>query len=287
MITYYDELSLEERQEVTAVIQTLYKQTFLLERKFDKRTGRFQFNKDYRICNKHLEFVREYLAVSGIALLDNSQGGIIYIQGENIVGEKLPRLATLYILLLKLIYDEQMSAASTSVNVYTTLGDLNERVGSFHLLKDRPSNTEVRRAVALLKKYQIVEPLDAMEELDQNARLIIYPCVNVVLMTDDIRAMLEALKAEPSEKFMETEEAGEDDGTGEAAGIEEAYGTGEAAGTEEAYGIGEAAGTEEAYGIGEAAGTEEIEGTEGIEEIADADETEGDEDEGTDDEDEA
>lgn len=269
MITYYDELSVEERQEVTAVIQTLYKQTFLLERKFDKRTGRFQFNKDYRICNKHLEFVREYLAVSGIALLDNSQGGIIYIQGENIVGEKLPRLATLYILLLKLIYDEQMSAASTSVNIYTTLGDLNERVGNFHLLKDRPSNTEVRRAVALLKKYQIVEPLDAMEELDQNARLIIYPCVNVVLMTDDIRAMLEALKAEPSEKFMETEEAGEDDGTGEAAGIEEAYGTGEAAGTKEAYGIGEAAGTEE------------------IEEIADADETEGDEDEGTDDENEA
>lgn len=201
MITYYDELSLEDRQEVTAVIQLLYKQTFLLERKFDKRTGRFQFNKDYRICNKHLEFIREYLAVSGIALLDNSQGGIIYIQGENIVGEKLPRLATLYILILKLIYDEQMSAASTSVNVYTTLGDLNERVGSFHLLKDRPSNTEVRRAVALLKKYQIIEPLDAMDELDQNARLIIYPCVNVVLMTDDIRAMLESLRAEPAESF--------------------------------------------------------------------------------------
>lgn len=201
MITYYDELSLEDRQEVTAVIQLLFKQTFLLERKFDKRTGRFQFNKDYRICNKHLEFIREYLAVSGIALLDNSQGGIIYIQGENIVGEKLPRLATLYILILKLIYDEQMSAASTSVNVYTTLGDLNERVGSFHLLKDRPSNTEVRRAVALLKKYQIIEPLDAMDELDQNARLIIYPCVNVVLMTDDIRAMLESLRAEPAESF--------------------------------------------------------------------------------------
>ena len=40
-----------------------------------------------------------------------------------------------------------------------------------------------------------------MDELDQNARLIIYPCVNVVLMTDDIRAMLESLRAEPAESF--------------------------------------------------------------------------------------
>ncbi|WP_394926967.1 DUF4194 domain-containing protein [uncultured Robinsoniella sp.] len=286
MITYYDELSLEDRQEVTAVIQLLYKQTFLLERKYDKRTGRFQFNKDYRICNKHLEFIREYLAVSGIALLDDSQGGIIYIQGENVVGEKLPRLATLYILILKLIYDEQMSAASTSVNVYTTLGDLNERVGSFHLLKDRPSNTEVRRAVALLKKYQILEPLDAMDELDQNARLIIYPCVNVVLMTDDIRAMLESLRAEPAEGITETQEvyeAEEDEieDTREADAAEEADMQEE---IQEADAVEEADMQEE---IQEADAVEEADRQEEIQEADAAEEPEGEEYEGTNDEDKA
>ena len=286
MITYYDELSLEDRQEVTAVIQLLYKQTFLLERKYDKRTGRFQFNKDYRICNKHLEFIREYLAVSGIALLDDSQGGIIYIQGENVVGEKLPRLATLYILILKLIYDEQMSAASTSVNVYTTLGDLNERVGSFHLLKDRPSNTEVRRAVALLKKYQILEPLDAMDELDQNARLIIYPCVNVVLMTDDIRAMLESLRAEPAEGITETQEVYE-------AEEDEIEDTREADAAEEAdmqEEIQEADAAEEAdrqEEIQEADAVEEAHIQEEIQEADAAEEPEGEEYEGTNDEDKA
>ena len=286
MITYYDELSLEDRQEVTAVIQLLYKQTFLLERKYDKRTGRFQFNKDYRICNKHLEFIREYLAVSGIALLDDSQGGIIYIQGENVVGEKLPRLATLYILILKLIYDEQMSAASTSVNVYTTLGDLNERVGSFHLLKDRPSNTEVRRAVALLKKYQILEPLDAMDELDQNARLIIYPCVNVVLMTDDIRAMLESLRAEPAEGITETQEAyeaeeDEIEDTREADTAEEADMQEE---IQEADAVEEADRQEE---IQEADAVEEADRQEEIQEADAAEEPEGEEYEGTNDEDKA
>ena len=44
------------------------------------------------------------------------------VQGEDLLGEKLSKLATLYLLALKLIYDEQMENVSTSVNVYTTLG---------------------------------------------------------------------------------------------------------------------------------------------------------------------
>ena len=122
MIPYYDHLTDIEKQEVTDSIRLLLRQTFLLERKYDKRTERFQNNREYRICGKHLEFIRAYLAISGIAVRENSQLGVIYIQGENQIGEKLPRLATLYILILKLIYDEQMESVSPSVSVYTTLG---------------------------------------------------------------------------------------------------------------------------------------------------------------------
>ena len=48
MIDYYEQLTQEEKEEVTEVIQTLYRQTFLLERKFDKRAGRMQYTKEYR-----------------------------------------------------------------------------------------------------------------------------------------------------------------------------------------------------------------------------------------------
>ena len=37
MIDYYEQLSLEEQEGVTEVIQTLYRQTFLLEQKYEKR----------------------------------------------------------------------------------------------------------------------------------------------------------------------------------------------------------------------------------------------------------
>ena len=184
MIDYYEQLTQEEKEEVTEVIQTLYRQTFLLERKFDKRAGRMQYTKEYRTCTKHLEFFKAYFEVAGITLRENVHMGVIYIQGEQLWGEKLPRLATIYLLVLKLLYDEQMQTA------------VNGKAGEFHVLKSLPSITEMRRTIALLKKYQIIESLDVLEELNESTRLVIYPCIHTVLLGDDIRELLATFSEE-------------------------------------------------------------------------------------------
>ena len=44
----YTHLDVYKRQEV---IQILYRQTFLLERKYDKKSGRMQYVREYRICS--------------------------------------------------------------------------------------------------------------------------------------------------------------------------------------------------------------------------------------------
>ncbi len=193
-IPYYDALMPEEQQNVTECIRLLLRQTFVLERKFEKRSGRFTYNKEFRDCNKHLEFIRRYYELSGITVTENSQLGVIYIQGETLVGDKLPKLATLYLLILKLIYDEQMATVSTSVNVYTTLSEIHEKLGNYRLFKKQPSPTDIRRAITLLRKYQVIEPLDIMEDLDADSRMIIYPTINVVLFGDDVRALLESFE---------------------------------------------------------------------------------------------
>ena len=195
-IPYYDGLLQGEKAELRDAIRLLLKQTFILEHKFEKRSNRFLYNQEFKVCNKHLEFIRAYLAVSGINVLENSQLGLIYIQGEDTMGEKLPKLATLYILVLKLIYDEQMAAVSTSINVYTTISEIHDKLGNYRLFKKQPSVTEIRRAIALLKKYQILEPLDVLEDLDGDNRMIIYPSINVILFGDDVRSLLESFEEE-------------------------------------------------------------------------------------------
>ena len=191
MINYYEELPPEEQKKVTESIQFLYRQTFLLERRYDRKTKRYQVNREYYQCDKHMEFIRAYFAIMDIEVIENSQMGVIYIRGEQVIGEKLSKLTTLYILILKLIYDEQMSAVSASVNAITSLGDIHETLGSYRLLKKQPSVTEIRKSLALLKRYQLIEPLDILEEMDGQSRMVIYPAINVVLLGDDVRALIE------------------------------------------------------------------------------------------------
>lgn len=194
MIDYFETLSGAEQKQVSDSIRLLYQQTFLLEHTYDRKTKRYQTNPEFYQCNQHLEFIRSYFAVIGIEVIENSQLGLIYIRGEQIVGEKLSKLATIYVLILKLIYDEQMSSVSTSVNAMTNLSEIHEKLAAYRLLKKQPSVSEIRRSLAVLKKYQVIEPLDVLDDLDGFSRLVIYPTVNVILMGDDVRALLETFR---------------------------------------------------------------------------------------------
>ena len=190
MIEYYEQIPQEEQDLLTEVIKILFRQTYLLERKYDRRTGRMQYVKEFRTCSRHLEFLRDYFSIAGITLKENAHMGVIYIQGGQVWAEKLSRLATIYLLVLKLIYDEQMAGVSSSSHIVTTLGAVNGKAGEFRVLKNLPSVTEMRKTIALLKKYQIIEPLEALEEMNEQTRIMIYPCINAVLMGDEIRRLL-------------------------------------------------------------------------------------------------
>ena len=63
MIEYFEQLTQEEQEDLTDVIRLLYRQTFLLERKFDKRAGRLQYQREYRICEKHIDFLKMYFQI--------------------------------------------------------------------------------------------------------------------------------------------------------------------------------------------------------------------------------
>ena len=73
MIEYYEKLMEDEQKKVSEVIETLYKQTFLLERIYDKRNKRYILNKEFHLCDKHLEFIRAYFAIMGIEVVEEEK----------------------------------------------------------------------------------------------------------------------------------------------------------------------------------------------------------------------
>lgn len=207
MLAYIKELSTQEQEELREVLQKLYRQTFILERRYDRRAGRMVINKEYYFCEKHMDFLQEYLEAAGISIHDNTQLGTIYIQGEPVMGERLPKLATIYLLLFKLLYDEQMAQASSSVNIVTTLGELTGKAGQFGLIRSLTSQAEMKRALNVLKRYQMIEVMDSMEELHDQTRILIFPSINVVLMREDILRLLAQFGGDASENGDEEGEA--------------------------------------------------------------------------------
>ncbi len=191
MLAYYNSLMDEERPKVTEVIKKLLSQTYIMERKYDKRTERHMINEDYRICERHMDFLKDYFSAADIDLFENRQYNIIYIKTPTLQGEKISPLSTYFILLLKVIYDEQMNAISNSIHVYTTLGALSEKIQLFRLWKGRMGITEMKKSIAFLKRYQIVEVLDEVNDLDSDIRFIINPIINLLF---DNREIMEVIK---------------------------------------------------------------------------------------------
>lgn len=211
MFEEYEAMNQQEQEKMQEIIRLLLQQTFLLEYKYDKKNGRMAPDKNYAFCDRYKHFLTDYFAVAGIRLCQDTELGAVYIKGAEGAGEKLPRLATIYLLLLKLLYDEKMAAASTSVNAVVTFGELNGKAGEFRLIRGLSSITEIRRAFAVLRKYQMVEFLDLPEELNENTRILIYPCINLVLMREEIEGLLISFSEEPEENAVELEES--EDGT--------------------------------------------------------------------------
>lgn len=204
MIEYYENLMEDEQKKLQEIISSLCKQTFLLEHIYDKKTKRYIMNREFYECDKHLEFIKAYFAIMGVEVVEHAQMGIIYLRGEQVLGEKLSRLATLYVLVLKLIYDEQMATVSSSVHVVTTVGAIHEKLSVYGLLNKEPAMSKIKEILSLLKKYQVIAMEDAMEAVDGYSKIIVYPTVNVLMMGDDVRALLKNF-GEESEHGNESE----------------------------------------------------------------------------------
>lgn len=209
MIDYYENMMEDEQKKVSEIVEGLYKQTFLLEHIYDKKMKRYVMNKLFYQCDKHLEFIKAYFAVMGIEVVENAQMGVIYLRNEQVLGDRLSRLATLYVLVLKLIYDEQMATVSSSVNVVTTIGVIHEKLGVYGLLEKVPADSKIKETLSLLKRYQVIALPDSIDGIDGYTKIIVYPTVNVIMQGDDARALLkEFCEKEVEENDNESEVSG-------------------------------------------------------------------------------
>lgn len=201
MIEYMNNLSLAEQDSLKKVIQDLFRQTCILKVKYDPETLVAKDNPKYHVCNRHREFIGDYLQILGCELLHDSQDHIFRIVGDGVPSLHVSLVTTKLILLLKFIYKEKMMGEGLQAST-TTLKEIRKYGMETNLLTEKLTISEWNEALTLMKRHQMLEIPGAISNLEDETPLYIYGTVNLYCPASEINALIK--------RYQEQEEGEED-----------------------------------------------------------------------------
>ena len=108
MFTYLEELTVTEAEQVRKTVQALFRQSCILQVKYDPATLTPRDNPQYEICARHRVFIENYIEVLGCELVHDAQEHVFRLTGEHMPKEKLSLTSTVILLLVKLIYRDRI-----------------------------------------------------------------------------------------------------------------------------------------------------------------------------------
>ena len=202
MIDYLENLPVTEAEKLRKTIGSLFRQTCILQEKYDPVTLVPSDNEQYEICNRHKDFIEDYLSVMGCEMVHDAQEHVFRLVGEGAEAVTLSRTSTIILLLTKMIYRDKIMGQSLSATV-TNLEELREYGKNTNLLNQKLTDGEWKEALSLMKKHQVIEYPGALRDLEDNTPIYIYSTINLYCSSAMINELLEAYKEEA-----DTDEAG-------------------------------------------------------------------------------
>ncbi|MDO4261714.1 MAG: DUF4194 domain-containing protein [Eubacteriales bacterium] len=214
MRQYLEELSVTEADNVKRVIRDLFRQTCILQVKYDPVTLTRRDNPRYETCLRHKAFIEDYLAVLGCELTHDPQERIFRLTGEGAATEKLNMTTTLLILLLKLIYRDKIMGEGLHATV-TTLTQIREYGKNTNLITRKLTDAEWKDALYLMRTHQMIDVPGAVRDVEDDTPIYLYSTINLYCASLDIDAIVEKYREEVQRLELaqkeEDVEAGEED----------------------------------------------------------------------------
>ena len=205
MEQYLESLSVTEAEKLKKTILSLFRQTCILQEKYDPVTLVPSDNEQFAICRTHRNFIENYLSVLGCELLYDSQERIFRLVGEGVEAEVLSKETTIIVLLIKMIYRDKIMGKGLAATV-TNLEEIREYGKNTNLLNQKLPDGEWKSALAIMKKHQIVEYPGALRDLEDDTPIYIYSTFNLYCSSALINELIEAYREENAE-----DEAGKED----------------------------------------------------------------------------
>ena len=198
MASYIEELSVTEAENLKKTISKLFRQTCILQMRYDPATLTPRDNLDYEICVRHRGFIEEYLAVLGCELIHDPQEHIFRLVGDGVETEKMSLTTTIIVLLVKMIYRDKILGAGLNATE-TTLEEIREYGKNTNLLNRKLTLAEWREALYLMSKHQMIELPGAVRDVEDHTPIYLYSTINLYVSAADINALVEEYREEAAE----------------------------------------------------------------------------------------
>jgi len=185
-------ISEKETEEFSRICNSLLAHTFILRE--DKTQ---KISKDYLYIERNFDLLYEYLMLSGWKLYKDSQYGVVYVR--NIFNNNkltLNKLPTIILIILRIIYEEKRTQASSSNHVCITVSDmLNKLVHEFSIYNKRPSLKEMKDSLKIIEEHNIIYKLGENFD-DIECRIIILPSILIAVSNEKVKSICETLKTD-------------------------------------------------------------------------------------------
>ena len=198
MFKYMEELSVSEAENLRKTISNLFRQTCILQVKYDPVTLTPRDNIYYEMCVRHKKFIEDYLMVLGCELTHDPQEHIFRLGGEGAETERFSLTTTIIILLIKMIYRDKILGEGLEATV-TTLEEIREYGKNTNLLNKKLKVTEWQDALYLLSKHQMIELPGAVRDVEDTTPIYLYSTINLYCSSLNINALLEEYREEIAE----------------------------------------------------------------------------------------
>lgn len=184
-----------EAENLRKTISNLFKQTCILQVKYDPVTLTPRDNIYYEMCVRHKKFIEDYLMVLGCELTHDPQEHIFRLTGEGVETERFSLTTTIIILMIKMIYRDKILGEGLEATV-TTLEEIREYGKNTNLLNKKLKVAEWHEALYLLSKHQMIELPGAVRDVEDTTPIYLYSTINLYCSSLNINALLEEYREE-------------------------------------------------------------------------------------------
>lgn len=195
MVSYMEELSVTEAENLKKTISKLFRQTCILQMRYDPVTLAPRDNMDYEICVRHRNFIEDYLAVLGCEIIHDPQEHIFRLTGDGVETERMTMTTTVIVLLVKMIYRDKILGDGLNATV-TNLEEIREYGKNTGLVNRKLTEAEWHEALYQMSRHQMIELPGAVRDVEDKTPIYLYSTINLYVSAADIRELVEEYKEE-------------------------------------------------------------------------------------------